>query len=51
MKNHFDSTYIHVLLKLLDLAFERLDIGDEGHSVRSAGGVHRVLLQLLAGLW
>ena len=27
------STHVHILLKLLDLAFESLDVGDEGDSV------------------
>ena len=43
-------TYIHILLKLFDLAFEGLDEGDEGDSVRGAGGVHRVLFQFQARL-
>lgn len=43
--------HLHLLLKLLDLPLQRLHVGDEGHGIRGAGRVHRVLLQLLAGLW
>lgn len=43
-------THLNLLLKLLDLPFQRLHVGDEGDRVRGAGGVHRVLLQLLARL-
>lgn len=45
VRTHFD-----LLFKLFDLPFERLNISDEGHSIRSTGRVHRVLLQLLARL-
>ncbi len=43
-------THVHLLLKLLDLAFERLHVRDEGHRVRGARRVHRMLLQLLTRL-
>ena len=35
---------------MFDLAFEGLDVGDEGDSVRGAGRIHRVLLQFHARL-
>ena len=46
-----DRAHLDLLLKLLDLPFQGLHVGDEGHCVGGAGRVHRVLLQLLAGLW
>lgn len=46
-----DRAHLDLLLKLLDLPFQRLHVGDEGHRVGGAGRVHGVLLQLLAGLW
>lgn len=48
--NMIGCTHIHLLLELLDLAFERLHVRNEGHSVRSAGRVHRMLLQFLTRL-
>lgn len=32
--------HLHLLLKLLDLPFQRLHVGDEGHGVGGAGRVH-----------
>lgn len=43
-------THFNLLLKLFDLPFQRLHIGDEGHRVRGTGCVNGVLLQLLARL-
>lgn len=43
--------HLDLFLKLLDLPFQRLHVGDEGHGIRGAGRVHRVLLQLLARLF
>lgn len=48
---HGTLPYIHLLLEVLDLAFQGLYECDEGHSVRGARSVHRVLLQLHPGLW
>lgn len=48
MSEIYGDTYINLLFKLLDLPLEGLHICNEGYSIRSAGCIHRMLLQLLA---